>query len=99
MYCPEPSESLTLEYRQRGTSIGDVGFIKLDGSFAFAFNIFTPQTETTLNSFGVPDGFHPLRLNQQDIEHVDDKFAKGSEIVCVEEDGVIVDISAGDGQV
>ncbi|KAF7971240.1 hypothetical protein HWV62_21554 [Athelia sp. TMB] len=97
MYCPEPSESLPSEYRQRGTSIGDVGFIKLNGPFVFAFNIFTPQTETALNKFGVPDGFYPLHLNQQDIEYVDDKFAKGSEILCVEEDGIIVDISAGDG--
>ncbi|KAF7973154.1 hypothetical protein HWV62_15933 [Athelia sp. TMB] len=97
LYCPEPLESLPSEYRQRGTSIGDVGFIKLNGSFVFAFNIFTPQTETALNKFGVPDGFYPLHLNQQDIVYVDDKFAKGSEILCVEEDGIIVDISAGDG--
>lgn len=96
LYYPEPLESLPRGYRQRGTSIGDVGVLKSDGAFVFAFNIFTPQSDTTLNSLGVPDGFQPLHLDQQDIERVEGRFAKGSKIACGESEGAIVDISARD---
>lgn len=44
----------------------DVGRFMPDGSFQFTFNIFTPETDTTINFFGVPDGFRaePLSVDQ-----------------------------------
>ncbi|KZP12588.1 hypothetical protein FIBSPDRAFT_681498, partial [Athelia psychrophila] len=82
LYYPEPLDSLPLELRKRGTSIGDVGIIKPDGLFQFAFNIFTPQTDTTINRFGVPDGFREMRMDWDlEISRLKHKHTKKSELM------------------
>lgn len=101
LYYPEPPQNLPLEYRKRGISIGDVGIIKPDGKFQFAFNIFIPWTNTDgeINLFGVPDNFEPLRMNQQYVERLPNKREKGSELMSkgVERKEASVNGSAGDG--
>ncbi|KZP15418.1 hypothetical protein FIBSPDRAFT_750151, partial [Athelia psychrophila] len=62
LYYPEPLDNLSLELRKRGISIGDVGHVTPEGRFHFAFNIFTPQTNTAINHFGTPIRFHHLVL-------------------------------------
>ena len=59
--------------------IGDVGIISPDGSFVFAFNISHSETMREINCFGVPDGFVTMDLQQ--IRRVDNKHAKGSELM------------------
>ncbi|KZP23001.1 hypothetical protein FIBSPDRAFT_786411 [Athelia psychrophila] len=80
LYIPEPPSNRPLELIERGTSIGDVGIVKLDGSFQYAFNIFTPQTDAAINYFGVPVGFHNLTLHGRDTTSVPYKFSKKSEV-------------------
>ncbi|KZP33219.1 hypothetical protein FIBSPDRAFT_721276, partial [Athelia psychrophila] len=77
LYYPEAMDSLPRELRGRGTGIGDVGVIKPDGSFQFAFNIFT--TDTTINCFGVPDGFCVISLGH--ISRLANKHSKPSELM------------------
>ncbi|KZP23011.1 hypothetical protein FIBSPDRAFT_823884 [Athelia psychrophila] len=78
LYYPEPTDDLPLELQARGTGIGDVGIIMPDGSFQFAFNIFTPGTDTAINCFGVPDGFHKMVLGH--ISRLPNKHGKPSEL-------------------
>ena len=95
LYYPGPLESSSTGFRKRGTGIGDVGIITSRGAFKFAFNLFTPRSNIEINHLGVPDGFHPLPIDQRDIERNIDKHAKGSEIFgCAEKE----DISTSDGQ-
>ncbi|KZP23008.1 hypothetical protein FIBSPDRAFT_858946 [Athelia psychrophila] len=78
LYYPEPLDNLPVELRERGTGIGDVGIIMRDGLFQFAFNIFTPGTDTAINCFGVPDGFHNMALGH--ISRLPGKHGKPSEL-------------------
>ncbi|KZP32129.1 hypothetical protein FIBSPDRAFT_685746, partial [Athelia psychrophila] len=83
LYYPEPPANLPLENRKRGVSIGDVGIIKVDGKFQFAFNIFMRWTGTNdeINCFGVPDHFEPLQFNQHHVECLPNKREKKSELM------------------
>ncbi|KIL57831.1 hypothetical protein M378DRAFT_62494, partial [Amanita muscaria Koide BX008] len=56
LYEPEPFNELSKEYLRKGVNIGDVGFVREDGTFDFLFNIC--PTETGLpNPPNLPDGF------------------------------------------
>ena len=85
LYYPEPLDSLPTEYRKRGTSMGDVGIIR-DGSFQFAFNLFTSGDDITINRFGVPSDFTKMQLDERFISRKMNKHGKGSELMstCVE---------------
>ncbi|KAF9076538.1 hypothetical protein BDP27DRAFT_1198180, partial [Rhodocollybia butyracea] len=39
LWNPKPDENLACEYRKRGTSIGDVGYLNGNGSFIYLFNV------------------------------------------------------------
>jgi hypothetical protein len=80
LFIPAPHNNLPREYRNRGTSIGDVGIIKPNGSFSFVFSICTPAG-SPVNCFGVPQGFEPLVLGPEGIEVVDDRHSVGSDVV------------------
>ncbi|KZP16869.1 hypothetical protein FIBSPDRAFT_831069, partial [Athelia psychrophila] len=81
LYYPEPLDNLSLELRKRGISIGDVGHVTPEGRFHFAFNIFTPRTNTAINRSGVPDGFLEMTLSvDQDISCLRNKHAEKSEL-------------------
>ncbi|KZP19478.1 hypothetical protein FIBSPDRAFT_561886 [Athelia psychrophila] len=101
MYYPEPLDNLPLEYRRRGVGIGDVGIIKPDGSFEFAFNIFIPWAESDreINCFGVPDGFVPMQLGRQPVASNQNKHAEGSVIMsnCEKSKDASGSIGVGDG--
>ena len=86
LYYPEPSDNLPMEYRKRGTGMGDVGIIEPDGSFQYAFNLFARANDTTINYFGVPRGFVEMQLDERFISRKMNKHAKGSELMstCVE---------------
>ncbi|KAF7971102.1 hypothetical protein HWV62_22102 [Athelia sp. TMB] len=94
LYHPEPLEGSRPGHHKRGTNIGDVGVITTEGSFKFVFNIFIPKSDIGINHFGVPDGFHPLTMEEHAIERISNKHAEGSEFVGCTEDGV----STGSGR-
>ncbi|KAF8982518.1 hypothetical protein BDQ17DRAFT_816674 [Cyathus striatus] len=55
IWLPQPDLNLLTEYRRKGVSIGDVGYITPSGAFEFLFNIWTlPRNAAD----GVMDGFH-----------------------------------------
>ncbi|KAF9011206.1 hypothetical protein BDQ17DRAFT_871896 [Cyathus striatus] len=55
IWLPQPDLNLPIEYRRKGVSIGDVGYITPSGAFEFLFNIWTlPRNAAD----GVMDGFH-----------------------------------------
>src|ERR1700691_6290178 len=66
LFIAEPDDNLPLEYRTKGTSIGDVGIITADASFDFVFNICVSANDP-VNCHGVPDGFEQLTLDPEDI--------------------------------
>jgi len=59
LWIPQPNLQLPLEYRRRGTQVGDVGIITEDGAFDFMFNICAPATSPT-NPSNLPVGFQPI---------------------------------------
>jgi len=66
LFMPAPYDNLPREYRDRGTSIGDVGIIKPNRSFSFVFSICASAT-SPVNCFGVPQGFEPVIIGQEGI--------------------------------
>jgi hypothetical protein len=58
---------LPIEYRRRGTSIGDVGIITSTGEFDFLFNIFYPANHP-INRGVVPQDFSPLSLEELEYD-------------------------------
>jgi hypothetical protein len=80
LFIPAPHNNLPPEYRDRGTSIGDVGIIKPNGSFSYIFSICTPAN-SPVNCFGVPQGFEPIVLGPEGIEIVNDRHNVGSDVV------------------
>lgn len=80
LFVPEPSARLPEAYRRRGVSIGDVGVIAQDGSFAFAFNACT-AADDPVNHRGVPAGFRPLTISPDRIARFKDMRAQGSEVL------------------
>jgi hypothetical protein len=74
MQHPEPSRTLPVAYRRRGTTIGDVGMFTPSGGFDYMFNICLPADDPT-NQQGLPEGFSPLAppLHPSDI-HIRTEF-------------------------
>ncbi|KIL63942.1 hypothetical protein M378DRAFT_163905 [Amanita muscaria Koide BX008] len=56
LYDPKPFSELSKEYPRNGVNIGDVGFIRGDGTFDFLFNI-CPSKNASINPPNLPDGF------------------------------------------
>lgn len=78
---PSPRTTLSIEYRRRGISIGDVGIFTAFGGFDFMFNICLPPNHP-VNRDGLPDGFFLIypELLESDI-HNHTAFAPNSSIV------------------
>lgn len=72
LYRPEPLANLSIEYQERGISVGDVGFVKYDGSFRYLFNICEPAgSAVNCNPDGlsiVPEDFEQLPLQWGDVD-------------------------------
>ena len=81
VWLPSPSTTLSIEYRRRGVSIGDVGIFTASGGFDFMFNICLPPNHP-INRDGLPDGFFPIypELLESDI-HNYTAFAPNSSLV------------------
>ena len=79
LFIPKLYDNLSHEYRDRGTSIGDVGIITTDGSFSFIFNICTAASDP-INCNGVPDGFEQILLNPNGISHLNNMHSPGSDV-------------------
>jgi len=77
LWIPEPDQNLSLEYREEGVSIGDVGIVEPSGSFDFFFNINKPA-EHAVNC-NRPCDFQPLDppLQAHDISNIE-IFGAGS---------------------
>lgn len=69
LWIPEPNNNLSVPYRKKGVSIGDVGILTESGGFCFFFNICLPR-DHVINRRGVPPGFVPMRLpaGSEDIQ-------------------------------
>ncbi|KIP08045.1 hypothetical protein PHLGIDRAFT_127288 [Phlebiopsis gigantea 11061_1 CR5-6] len=52
--------------------VGDVGFTE-EGCFYRLFNVLRPEGDSA-NARGVPEGFVPLRVNEEDIVHTNPEF-------------------------
>jgi len=65
LWAPQPYLHLPIQYRRRGTQVGDVGIITQDGAFDFMFNICDPAPQASYelandDSAGLPLGFAPI---------------------------------------
>lgn len=80
LLIPEPSDSLPSEYWREGVRIGDVGVIKLDGSFHFAFSLCC-AADHPVNRRGVPEGFEPIDLDPDRTSRYEAFYKKGSEVM------------------
>src|ERR1700722_16423504 len=78
LWYPEPSANLPEQYRQNGTSIGDVGILSTD-QFDFFFNI-TLDADDPINENGVSDGFVPIDLLPRDIDARPEKYSRNDAI-------------------
>lgn len=80
LLVPEPSDSLPSRYRRKGVRIGDIGVIKLDGSFHFAFSLCR-AADHPINRRGVPEGFEPIDLGRGRTTRFRAYHEKGSEVM------------------
>ncbi|KAG7096418.1 hypothetical protein E1B28_003857 [Marasmius oreades] len=62
LWVPEPNEDLPSEYREAGLQAGDVGVLRDEGCYDFAFNACRSSSDP-VNQGGVPDGFQQLTWN------------------------------------
>lgn len=63
LWQPMPlSEHPSAEYKARGTSVGDVGYITYDGRFRFLFSATHPA-DHPIQCHGVPSAFTPLQIH------------------------------------
>jgi hypothetical protein len=79
LFVPEPYDDLPAEYRDRGTSIGDVGIIMPNGSFSFVLNICAPMDDP-VNCYGVPEGFEQVNLVPGDISLLKNMHKRPSDV-------------------
>jgi hypothetical protein len=77
LWIPEPNENLPVEYKLKGTSIGDLGVINSRGGFDFLFNITRPADDP-VNINGVPQGFSPVVVKHKDISRIGNILPPGS---------------------
>ncbi|KIL56377.1 hypothetical protein M378DRAFT_89436, partial [Amanita muscaria Koide BX008] len=56
LYEPEPFSQHSTKYLCDGINVGDVGFVRDDGTFDFLFNICPPQNDS-INPPNLPNGF------------------------------------------
>lgn len=76
---PEPADDLPDQYRDEGTSIGDLGIIRPNGSFDFVFNIHA-AADDSVNCYGVLDGFEQVTMRPGDVSQLNNMFPLGSEV-------------------
>ena len=79
LFIPEPYDNLPGEYRERGTSIGDVGIIMPNGSFSYVFNVCAPADDP-INCYGVPEGFEQVYLAPGDISLLKNMHKRPSDV-------------------
>jgi hypothetical protein len=80
VYGPKPDDNLPLEYRDRGTSIGDLVIITPDGTIDFLFNICLPW-DHPVNDGRTPECFEMVNLvPSKDLSSMEDWHAIGSSI-------------------
>jgi len=84
----------SVEYLQKGLSIGDVGILDREGIFDFWFNIFLPLDDP-IHSHSVPREFQPIQPPpiSSEIAYLPDYFKRGD---VVTSKGVKVTIHAKD---
>ena len=66
LWIPQPNMRLSLSYRRKGVSIGDVGIFTSDGGFDFLFNVCLPAGHSD-NPDELPEGFSRLLLRDSDV--------------------------------
>lgn len=80
VYGPKPDDNLPPEYRDRGTSIGDLVTITADGTIDFLFNICLPS-DHPVNNGRTPECFEMVHLDEsQDLSSMEGWHAVGSSI-------------------
>ncbi|KIL65354.1 hypothetical protein M378DRAFT_54537, partial [Amanita muscaria Koide BX008] len=104
LYEPEPFSQHSKEsYSRNGVNIGDVGFIREDGSFDFLFNICPPHNDV-INPPNLPDLLCPsnrhnngvLGLPFQSFECISSYLLRRSgEYICEGSEGAILELPEG----
>lgn len=79
IWCPAPTDSLPLAYRETGVRIGHVGRVIPDGGFDPLLNICAEERDP-INFDGVPDCFEPLPLEPKDVAVMNQYHHCGSHI-------------------
>ncbi|KAK1226390.1 SCF ubiquitin ligase complex subunit cdc4 [Marasmius sp. AFHP31] len=69
LWCPDPNDALSDDYKKIGIQIGDVGVVTEDGGFDFAFNVWREADDAINSQFGVPQDFVPLGWDQSKREN------------------------------
>lgn len=79
LWIVEPDSNLSLELREKGVVIGDVGILNGDGGFDYMFNALLPASHPH-NVNGVPEGFNHLDIGLQDIRSTPLYFSPGTTV-------------------
>ncbi|KAF7373867.1 hypothetical protein MSAN_00598800 [Mycena sanguinolenta] len=82
LFRPPPYDDLPPELHRQGTTIGDVGVVRPDGSFDVIFNICRAGDDP-LNRYGVPERFEKMSLLPGDIATLVDCHRPGSDVSSI----------------
>ncbi|KAM6490706.1 hypothetical protein JOM56_014049 [Amanita muscaria] len=106
LYEPDPFSQFSKEYSRNGVNVGDVGFIREDGTFDFLFNICPPQN-SFINPPNLPYGFslelpeHSETRTMKPLPRATRFFPPtvirtiSGEYICEESEGAILELPEG----
>ncbi|KIL58911.1 hypothetical protein M378DRAFT_46242, partial [Amanita muscaria Koide BX008] len=106
LHNPKPLSELSKEYLRHGVNVGDVGFVRWDGTFDFLFNI-CPSNNGLINPSKLPDGFslktpdHSATRDLDPVPHDTCLFqspitrTESGEYICEGSEGAILELPEG----
>ncbi|KIL61146.1 hypothetical protein M378DRAFT_55876, partial [Amanita muscaria Koide BX008] len=106
LYEPDPFSQLSKEYSRHGINVGDVGFIREDGTFDFMFNICPPRN-SFINPPNLSGGFslespeHSETITMKPLPRATRIFPPtvtrtiSGEYICEESEGAVLELPEG----